>query len=103
VDVITTGEYPGDGKPKPVVFPDPRDASIDIDGLNVIRLEKLIELKLASGLSAVHRISDIGDVARLIQGLKPPRELGEKLDPSVRDEYYRLWDGSQNVFDPSAD
>ena len=23
VEVITTGEYPGDGKPKPVSFPDP--------------------------------------------------------------------------------
>src|SRR3954463_13296970 len=28
VEFITTGEYPGDGKPKPVAFPDPRDVSI---------------------------------------------------------------------------
>ena len=102
VEFITTGEYPGDGKPKPVVFPDPRDVSVDIEGLSVISLDKLIELKLASGLSAPHRVSDIGDVARLIQALKLPRELGEKLDASVRDEYYRLWDASQNVWDPSA-
>src|SRR4051812_21742417 len=27
VEFITTGEYPGDGKPKPVAFPDPREAS----------------------------------------------------------------------------
>jgi hypothetical protein len=103
VEFITTGEYPGDGKPKPVVFPDPRDVSVDIDGINTITLEKLIELKLASGLSAPHRISDIGDVARVIQLLKPPRELGERIDPSVRDEYYRLWDVSQDAYDPSAD
>jgi len=102
VEFITTGEFPGDGKPKAVSFPDPRDVSVDIAGMNVISLEKLIELKLASGLSAPHRISDIGDVARLIQTLSPPRELGEKLDPSVRDEYYRLWDVSQNTWDPSA-
>lgn len=103
VDFITTGEYPGDGKPKPVVFPDPREVSVDIEGVNVIRLEKLIELKLASGLSAPHRISDIGDVARVIQVVKPSRELGEQLDSSVRDEYYRLWDASQNAYDPSAE
>jgi len=102
VEFITTGEYPGDGKPKPVVFPDPRDVTIEIEGINVIQLEKLIELKLASGLSAPHRIFDLGDVAHLIQSLNPPRELGEKLDPTVRDEFYRLWDASQNVaWDPS--
>jgi hypothetical protein len=26
VDIIASGEYPGDAKPKPVSFPDPRDA-----------------------------------------------------------------------------
>jgi len=104
VEFITAGEYPGDGKPKPVVFPDPRDTSVDIEGESVIRLETLIELKLASGLSAPHRISDLGDVARLIQELKLSRELGERLDASVRDEYYRLWDASQNVaWDPSKE
>lgn len=102
VEFITTGEYPGDGKPKSVVFPDPRDVSTEIEGINVIQLDKLIELKLASGLSAPHRIFDLGDVAHLIQSLHPPRELGEKLDPYVRDEFYRLWDVSQNVsWDPS--
>jgi hypothetical protein len=25
IEVMTTGEYPGDGKPKPVVFPDPAE------------------------------------------------------------------------------
>lgn len=28
IEIITTGEYPGDGKPKPVAFPDPSLASI---------------------------------------------------------------------------
>lgn len=26
VEVLTTGEYPGDGKPKPVAFPDPSNS-----------------------------------------------------------------------------
>ena len=96
VEFITTGEYPGDGKPKPVSFPDPRDASVETEGYRVISLPKLIELKLASGLTAEHRRHrDLGDVERLIASLKLPRELGEQLDPSVRDEYFRMWEAAQ--------
>lgn len=98
VEFITTGEFPGDGKPKPVVFPVPRDASIDRDGRRVIALPKLIELKLASGLSAEHRrLRDLADVQDLIIALKLPRELGEQIDPSVRDEFYRMWDAAQKL------
>lgn len=32
IDIITSGEYPGDGKVKPVVIPRPDEASIEIDG-----------------------------------------------------------------------
>jgi len=95
VEFITTGEYPGDGKPKPVSFPDPRDACVEIEGYNVIALPVLIELKLASGLTAAHRLRDLADVQDLIRVLKLPRELGGQLDPSVRDEYLRMWDAAQ--------
>jgi hypothetical protein len=92
VEFITEGEYPGDGKPKPVRFPDPRTASVDRDGFSVIALHKLIELKLASGLTAEHRrLNDLGDVQRLITALQLPREFAAQLDASVRDEYDRLW------------
>ena len=101
VEFITTGEYPGDGKPKAVAFPDPRDVSIDIGGMNVIRLDKLIELKLTSGMLPERR-RDHADVQDLIRTLGLPRSLGEQIDPSVRDEYYKIWDESQNVWDPSA-
>jgi hypothetical protein len=102
IEFITTGEYPGDGKPKPVSFPDPRDASINREGHQVIVLPKLVELKLASGLTAADRIKDLADVQELIKVVKLPRDLGEQLDPSVRDEYYRMWDAAQNAWDPSA-
>jgi hypothetical protein len=102
IEFITTGEYPGDGKPKPVSFPDPRDASVECEGHQVITLPKLVELKLASGLTAADRLKDLADVQELIKVVKLPRELGEQLDPSVRDEYYRMWDAAQNGYDPSA-
>jgi hypothetical protein len=91
IEVMTSGDYPGDGKPKPVVFPDPVEARIDKDNLWVIELEKLIELKLASGLSAPHRLKDLADVQELIHHLQLPLELTSRLDESVRGEYERLW------------
>jgi hypothetical protein len=97
VEVITTGEYPGDGKPKPVAFPDPATTSIDRDGYRVISLEKLVELKLASGLTASHRLKDLADVQELIAILKLPLELAGQLDASVRAEYQRLWQGAQSA------
>lgn len=42
IEVITSGEYPGDGKPKPIRFPNPAEASVEIDGVRVSTLEKLI-------------------------------------------------------------
>ena len=35
IDVIAAGEYPGDGKPKPVRFPNPSEASVEIDGVRL--------------------------------------------------------------------
>jgi hypothetical protein len=97
IEVKTTGEFPGDGKPKPVVFPDPVAARVDKENLWVIELEKLIELKLASGLSAPHRLKDLADVQELILHLRLPLELSKNLDPSVRGEYERLFRAAQEA------
>jgi len=97
IEVLITGEYPGDGKPKPVSFPDPATAFVSIGGIRVITLEKLIELKLASGLSAPHRLRDLADVQDLIVAQNLPIEFAEKLDESVRAEYRRLWELAQHA------
>src|SRR5215831_2283878 len=52
IELIAAGEFPGDRKPKPVSFPNPSDAAVEIDGVNFPTIEKLIELKLASGMTA---------------------------------------------------
>lgn len=91
IEMLTSGEFPGDGKPKAVVFPNPKDVAFEREGLSIIRLEPLIELKLASGLSAPHRLKDLSDVQDSIQRLDLALEIADSLDPSVRDEYRRLW------------
>lgn len=91
IEVLASGDFPGDGKPKAVAFPRPEDVRFERDGLWLIRLEPLIELKLASGLSAEHRLRDLADVQDLIRRLDLPLELADALDPSVAEEYRRLW------------
>jgi hypothetical protein len=55
-------------------------------------VEKLIELKLASGLSSPHRqLIDLAGVQRLVEVLGLSRDLGDRLDASVAEEYRRLW------------
>jgi hypothetical protein len=103
IEVVTSGEYPGDGKPKSVSFPDPKDAREEQEGLWVIAVDKLIELKLASGLSAAHRLRDLSDVQELITILDLPVSLADQLDPGVSPEYRRLWGLAQQArADPHA-
>lgn len=96
VEIITTGEYPGDGKPKPVRFPDPRLAATEIDGVKVASLETLIELKLASGLTAPHRLKDLADVQELIKARNLTEEFAARLDPFVRDKFVELARGARH-------
>ena len=51
VEFLIAGEFPGDGKPKAVAFPEPTEAGILIDGIRFLSLPKLVELKLASGMT----------------------------------------------------
>jgi hypothetical protein len=91
IDVLVEGEYPGDGKQKPVRFPDPSGLAVEVDGVRTLPLDRLIELKLASGSSAADRLKDLADVQGLIARLSLPRRLA--IDDSVVSAYERLWDG----------
>jgi hypothetical protein len=91
VEFLTTGDYPGDGKPKPVSFPDPQHVSFEADGISYITLPKLVELKLASGMTNPGRLKDLADVLELIKALTLPIEFGDQLDPFVHGKYKELW------------
>lgn len=93
VEVVVSGDYPGDGRPKPVSFPDPAPASVEMDGVRVVTLEKLVELKLASGMTAPDRLKDLADVQELIKARGLGADFAERLSPYVRAEYARLLEG----------
>lgn len=95
IDVLLAGEYPGDGRPKPVVFPDPARAAVRGRRVALLPLPTLIELKLASGMSAPHRLKDLADVLELIRQLSLPREMADSLDDSVRGKFDELWQAAQ--------
>jgi hypothetical protein len=97
VDVVLAGEYPGDGKPKPVVFPDPARVAVRGRRVALLPLETLIELKLASGISAPHRLKDLADVLELIRALALPLDKAAALDASVRPKYEELWRAAQTA------
>jgi hypothetical protein len=91
IEFLITGQYPGDGKPKPVAFPEPVAASKQIGDITYVRLDQLLELKLASGMSLPSRLKDLADVQELIRVLKLPLAFADKLNPYVRDKFTELW------------
>ena len=91
VEFLVAGGYPGDGKPKPVAFPDPATVAVEMDGRKYIGLTTLIELKLASGMSSEQRGKDLVDIQQLIQAAHLPLDLADQLNPYVQDKYRALW------------
>lgn len=100
IEFLLSGQFPGDGKPKPVAFPDPTDAGVEVNGVRFLRVERLVELKLASGMTNPGRLKDLADVQELIRVLKIPSEFQQRLDPYVRDKFAELWKAV--VEDPGA-
>jgi hypothetical protein len=56
-----------------------------------LQLAKVVELKLASGMTNFGRLKDLGDVQEMIRVLHLPEELAEQLNPFVQGKYRELW------------
>jgi len=95
IDVLLTGDYPGDGKEKPISFPDPAEQAVRGERFALLPLAKLIELKLASGMTAPHRLRDLADVLELIRINALEEPYAESLHPFVREKYQELWQAAQ--------
>jgi len=81
-DILVAGLFPGDGTPGPIAFPEPATASTEIDGMRVIDLPTLIQLKLAA-----HRHQDFADVINLIRANGLDERFRERLHPSVHSDF----------------
>ena len=59
----------------------------------------LIELKIASGMTAKDRPGDLQDVIRLVRARNLPRDFQQELNPFVRAKFLELWDAAQAASD----
>jgi hypothetical protein len=82
VDILVAGLFPGSGKPGPIAFPEPGKASEIIDGIRVVDLATLIQLKLAA-----RRYRDFGDVVELIRFNDLDESFTNRLHPSLHRDY----------------
>jgi len=95
IGFLIAGEFPGDGRPKPISFPDPASVPQADTPYRLLDLRTLIELKLASGLSAPDRLLDLADVLALIRANGLAEAFASSLDPSVREKYLELCRAAQ--------
>lgn len=82
VDFLLTGLFPGNHQPGPIAFPDPAAVLTLVEGIQVVELGVLIELKLAA-----HRYQDLADVVSLIRAQQLDESFADRLHPSVRSGY----------------
>ena len=95
IDVLLSGGIPGDGTPHGVVFPEPDESTVELQGKLYLSLAKLIEMKLASGLSAPERLQDHADVIALIKANQVGEHFAEAMHPYVQPKYRELWGYAQ--------
>ena len=100
IDFLVAGEFPGDGRPKPIRFPEPASVPRSDDPYRVLDLRTLVELKLAAGISAPDRLQDLADVLALIRANALSGAFAERLDASVREKYGELWIAAQRPNEP---
>lgn len=89
VEFLISGEKAGSG----LTIPDPADESCrtQIEGLQVVTLATLIELKLACGLSNLRRAyRDLADVVELIAANRIGRDFARFLPKHIRKEFREL-------------
>jgi len=95
IDVLLSGGIPGDGTPHGVVFPEPDESAVELHGRIYLSLAKLIELKLASGLTAPDRPRDFDDVIQLMRANQLGQHFADTMHSYVQPKYRELWGYAQ--------
>jgi hypothetical protein len=87
---LLTGDFPGDGKPKEVAFPEPGAVAQEFHGIRFVNLPTFVTLKLASYLTGENRSKDRGDVEELVKSRGLNEDLADMLHPYVRSVYLEI-------------
>lgn len=95
VDFLLAGGLPGDGQDRGLRFPDPAAAAVEIEGKRFVSLARLIELKLASGMTVPDRPRDLDDVIQLIRANSLGEDFAAQLHAEVQAKYRELWGYAQ--------
>ena len=96
IDVLIVGDYPGGRRPKPASFPDPESVrELRDESVPYVTLAALLELKIASGMTAAHRLQDVADAIQLIRVNSLPRSYSGQLDSFVRVKFDELWQAAR--------
>lgn len=81
IEFLLAGAYPGDGKPKPVSFPDPAEAAVEHDGIRYVALEKSRRIEACLGHEQPRSVT------------RPCRRAGADQDAAIA---CRLWENAQS-------
>jgi len=92
--LLIAGEPEGLDWAKQIEFPDPGESQTTstIEGFTAVRLARLVEMKLACGLSNPRRAQDVADVLKLIDLHDLDKRFAAKLHRSLRADFKRLVD-----------
>ena len=96
IDFMITGDYPGDGRPKPVAFLSPRAVALHEDPFESSTSRARSSSMIACAITAPHRFRDLDDVVQLIRKNALPQDYAAKLDPYVRQRFAELWTLAQH-------
>ena len=95
IDVLIAGDFPGDGLPKPVAFPDPSAIQMEGERFRILPLATLLELKLACRDDGTGSPEDLADVLEVIRIAGLSESFADDLNPYVHDKYRELWRAAQ--------
>jgi hypothetical protein len=91
VQFLISGEKAGKGAEVAFPEPDTPGATVEIEGLAVLALARLIEVKLACGLGSPRRTHrDLADVVELISFHQLGRDFARHLHKSLRPTFRKL-------------
>jgi hypothetical protein len=93
VHMLVSGESASDDRSLQIRLPQPdeKEVSLTLDGLSVVALPRLIELKIASGLGNLRRTHrDFADVVELILVHNLSRQFARQLHKAVRPAFRAL-------------